>query len=432
METKERLLSGDYQPDTYLLYETRPNVCCNVRIVVKMKENVYGNILNCAVNKAIKRYPYFSVKVEKDGDKRYVLKPNELPISVIRTLNPPPPLGSEEVNYHLISVDYIGKMIFFNFNHSISGACGFIPFIKTVLYLYISEKYGFVPDPTGFNLPDSPMLEDETDFPIAEELPDEPTFGMYTGGMGYFPVQDYMTYYSNPNHVSDGYYCIKIPQNELMRYVKSNDGSPAAVFSVFMFKAFSSVFPHDTQDVLCGMANNYRAQVGCPNSYHDLTRALHIKYTRQMADMPIDKLCTVTRGMVMLQSQPENAVAAFKELNGFYEKLDSMNTIDEKRAYCMKAGRFVGGIRDTYNVSYVGQTDFGSISDYIKSIYTISTGHLLTEINSFKDYFYVCFCQSVNNGRYIESLMNVLENEGIKYDISGMFTKNLPDLKLPE
>ena len=76
------------------------------------------------------------------------------------------------------------------------------------------------------------------------------------------------------------------------------------------------------------------------------------------------------------------------------------------------------GIRDTYNVSYVGQTDFGSLSDYIRSIYTVTTGHLLTEINSFQDYFFVCFCQSVNNGRYIESLLDVLEKEGIKYNIS--------------
>ena len=67
MGTKERLMSGEYQPDTYLLYETRPNVCCNVRIVVKMKEKIDGELLNSAVNKAIKRYPYFSVEVEKDG-----------------------------------------------------------------------------------------------------------------------------------------------------------------------------------------------------------------------------------------------------------------------------------------------------------------------------------------------------------------------------
>ncbi len=432
MGTKERLLTGEYQPDTYLLYETRPNVSCNVRIVIKMKDKVDGKILDNAVNKAIKRYPYFSVCVEKDGDGRYVLKANDRPVSVSRTLNPPPPLGSSTVNYHLISVDYMGKMVYFNFNHSISGACGFIPFIKTALYLYISKKFDIDLDPTGINLPDSPMLEGETDFPIAEELPDAPTIGMYNGEMGYFPIQDYMSFYRNPDHVSDGYYCIKIPQSELMKYVKSNDGSPAAVFAVFMFKAFSDVFPDDARTILCGVANNYRAQVGCPNSYHDLTRPLHVKYKREMADMPIDKLCTATRGMITLQSQSENAVAAFKELSEFHKKLDSMVTIDEKCAYCMKAGRFVGGIRDTYNVSYVGQTDFGSIADYIKSIYTVSTGHLLTEINSFKDNFFVCFSQSVNNGKYIESLLNVLQNEGIKYDISGMFTKNLPDLKLPE
>lgn len=432
MGIKERLISGEYQPDTYLLYETRANVCCNVRIVIKMYENVDGKILYNAVNKAIKRYPYFSVRVENDGGGRYVLKANDRPVSVLRTLNPPPPLGSSAVNYHLISVDYIGKMVYFNFNHSISGACGFIPFIKTVLYLYISEKYDTVLDTTGINLPDSPLIEGETDFPIVDELPDLPTIGMYNGGTGYFPIQDYMSFYRNSDHVSDGYYCIKIPQSELMKYVRVNDGSPATVFSVFLFKALSNVFPEDARTMLCGIANNYRAQVGCPNSYRDLTRPLHIKYKREMADMSIDKLCTATRGMVILQSQPENAVASFKELSEFHRKLDGMGTIDEKRAYCMKAGRFVGGIRDTYNVSYVGQTDFGSVSDYIKSIYTVSTGHLLTEINSFKDNFFVCFCQSVNNGKYIESLLNVLENEGIKYDISGMFTKNLPDLVLPE
>ena len=40
MGIKERLLSGEYQPDTYLLYETRQNVCCNVRIVIVPGGNV--------------------------------------------------------------------------------------------------------------------------------------------------------------------------------------------------------------------------------------------------------------------------------------------------------------------------------------------------------------------------------------------------------
>ena len=165
-----------------------------MRIVIKVKENVDCNILYTAVNRAIRRYPYFSVCVEKNGEGQYVLKHNDRPVSVLRTLNPPPALGSSAVNYHLISVDYMGKMIYFNFNHSISGACGFIPFIKTVLYLYISEKYSVTLDPAGINLPDSPLLEGETDFPIVEELPDLPTIGMFKGEMGFFPIQDYMSF----------------------------------------------------------------------------------------------------------------------------------------------------------------------------------------------------------------------------------------------
>ncbi|MDY4835493.1 MAG: hypothetical protein SO181_10175 [Frisingicoccus sp.] len=52
-----------------------------------------------------------------------------------------------------------------------------------------------------------------------------------------------MNIYKNPDHSSDGYYCLKIDQHELVKYVRANDVSPATIFYVLMFKALSKVLP---------------------------------------------------------------------------------------------------------------------------------------------------------------------------------------------
>lgn len=432
MSIKERLLSGDYQPGTYLLYETTPLGTYNIRISVKMRDMVDGKVLAAAANRAIKRYPYFAIRLESDGGKKYVIKPNALPIVVMRTQNPPPALGSEAVNYHLNSIDYIGKMVYFNLNHSFAGGCGSIPWVKSVLYEYVTEKYNVSLDSTDINLPDSVLEDDEMAFPIPDELPDVEPFGMYRGQSGYFLGQDYMSFYKNPDHSGDGYYCLKIDQHELVKYVRANDASPATIFSVLMFKALSRVLPEEAQVITCGVASNYRDQVDCPNTALDLTRALHIKYTRNMADMPVDRLCTMTRGMVMLQNQPENSIIEFKNLVKYHEKIDSFGTIKEKREFCQKAGRWVEGARDTYNVSYVGNTDFGSLGEYVKAIYSHTNGHLLLEVNSMNNMFFISFHQYINKIEYLNAFLDVMEEEGIRYTISGLFPRNLPALVLPE
>ena len=170
---KERFLSGDYQPDSYMFYELRKNMPYNtsIRVVVEMTEEVDGDILADAANIAIKRYPYFSVSVER-GKSKFVLNHNDRPIVVMKTKNPSPFLGSEEVNYHLNYIDYSDNSIYFNMSHSIAGGCGIIPWIKSVLYQYITNKYGVTLDAAGINLPDSDFLPGEFAFPMPEELPD--------------------------------------------------------------------------------------------------------------------------------------------------------------------------------------------------------------------------------------------------------------------
>ena len=71
--------------DTYRLYQSEKMFSHTVRIHVRMKGTVDIAVLDQAVNTAIKRYPYFAVRVSLDGDGGYVLLPNDKRIVVMPT-----------------------------------------------------------------------------------------------------------------------------------------------------------------------------------------------------------------------------------------------------------------------------------------------------------------------------------------------------------
>lgn len=154
MKLNESELTKIMKPDTYLLYETRPNASSNtnIRFALEITEDIDGEALSEAANEAIKRYPYFSVRIKVENG-CYVLVPNNLPIIVMKTKTPSAPLGSEEVNYHLNYIDYTDDTMYFNVSHSITDAAGYIPFIKSVLYQYLIRTHDEPISADGINLP---------------------------------------------------------------------------------------------------------------------------------------------------------------------------------------------------------------------------------------------------------------------------------------
>ena len=422
------------KPDTYLLYETRANAPSNtnIRFALEITEDINGEVLSVAVNEAIKRYPYFSVRIEIENES-YVLVPNALPIVVMKTKIPSVPLGSEEVNYHLNYIDYTDDTMFFNISHSITDAAGYIPFIKSVLYQYLIRVHSEEPlSSEGINLPDSAFLPGEFDFPKSSSLPESDYSFTSKAKMGYFPADDYIQAMKNPDCKNEGYYCVSMKQREFMKYIHSNDASPASIVSVLMFKAIAPLLPEDADTFSAGIASNFRKSVNCQNAFHSINTVLHASYKRSLLDVPVDKLGTITRGMIMLQSQPENSIIHMKKVLKYYEDVDSLKTIEEKRNFCLNEGIFTKGCKDTYNVSYVGQTDFGSMSKYVRSMNTLAFGNLLIEINAIGNMFYITFSQMVKTDKYINAFLDILNEEGLSYSVSNYRIKNVAPLVLPE
>lgn len=419
--------------DTYLLYEYMKKVSFTVRILVKLKENVDRKLLNEAAQEAITRFPYFAVKVRVDEDGSFAFDHNENPIPVLPEENKRLVLGSDKTGGHLFAITYRDNCVWFNFSHSPCGAHGALFWIKSTLYQYMTKKYGEISAPADLKLPGKPVSEKEMELPDASKLPDDEPIKRYDGKSSKVGLGRFIKFLLNPFAKDCYYYEIIIPTDKFIEYAKSIDGSPNTILAAFFFKTVARYFPPKPDDILSGrVADDYRDDIGANESYRDFTRLLHIMYTRDMENDPIEKLNRVARGGIILQMQPELSCERYRQVEEIHKGIDAQPDLKSKKKYAASHSLYRSDARDIFNVSYVGQTDWGGMEEYIDEVHTITDGDFMLEANALKDKFCLCF-QLINKDRKpVDLFCKVLEEEGIPYSISEMKVRYLPDIELPK
>ena len=421
-----------YEFDSYLLYEVTPVVAYTVRVKIRMKETVEGQILRPAAERAFRRFWYFAKTVRIGPDDAFIFENTGMPIVVKEETNVPVVLGSAETNGLYFCITYTDKTIYFNFAHNFCGGCGAMPWIQATLWQYLTDRYHIMIDKEGIVTPDDPVYPKEMAYPDSESLPDDEPLGGYKGGNSYVPMDEYMTYFSNPT-VGTIFYPIEIGSKNLMKYAKENDGSPNSIICAMLFKALSRVYRDNPQaaQISGKIVCNYRKDVGCPDTYRDLVRMLHVKYTADMADWSIEKLSTTARGSMYLQMQPEFSVQEYKRLVEFRDGIDARKTFAEKAEYALTNSLLRADVADTFTVSYVGNIYWGGLAEYIESVYSITDGHLMLEINSLPDKFCISFEQFTDDKKYLNAFLQVLDEEGISYTVGEAVPTKLPGIQLP-
>lgn len=88
-----------------------------MRLRVRMRDLVEDNIIRSAVEKTMKRYPYFCVELKDDKD--YYFAPNDRPVTISNSLSGVK-LNTAEANYHLISFSYSDNWIIIDMSHALS------------------------------------------------------------------------------------------------------------------------------------------------------------------------------------------------------------------------------------------------------------------------------------------------------------------------
>lgn len=416
-----------YSLDTCRLYQREDRFSYVIRVKVTMKEPVDGEILRHSVNTAITRYPYFSVRVAQGKDGGYKLLPNDKPVTVLPIAEKPRSVCSEEVNKHLLFVEYSGKDLYFNISHSLCGGRGAFPWVMTNVYQYVKERYRVSPDAPEIRKPGEPMLEGEDTEPTLDMLTTDRQIYTRRPAKPTVMIMDYMNGLYNPFLRSNTYHVFEFRQNEVMNLARGNDNSVISFFMIVMAKALDKVLPAKDKIIRGESAHNTFAGLGIPNSHYDMLSHVWVDYERPQLGWDMEKLGTMTRGQFILQTDPTFSHPQMRKLFKLYDEIDNILGLKNKRDYMEKHNPSTGKDAEhgTFLVNYTGEMHWGEVADYIESYVAVVDGHLVLEISAMEGKIFISFMQMVKGNKYIDAFRQVLDELGLEYRMTGPFPKHL-------
>lgn len=399
-----------YDPLFYICSKEMP---FTFRVNVHLKETVSEKSLRYATDMTMRRFPHFAMRIVRDGEE-YLTVPNSLPVVVYRDDKVVYPLGGDEVNGHIIAVGYHGCEVNFYASHCVTDGAGSWMLLKTLLYYYFCDSMGTTLDPTGMELADSPVYPDEVGNPFPEKLMEnaEPFYQKKCGD--FFRLSDggYVT-----DHEQTAYR-FRVSEKAMMAFSFDHDGSPNALLSVLMARAVREVHPDEHRNIVSAVSFNFRPGIGNRHNYRMLSSSLLIEYPDSMRQDPILKMCTCTRGMITLQTQPEDVLYYAKQRKALVEALDQIPTLEERRRF-IGARALADATDNTFSVSYVGKMDLGSIMPYIDAIYNITDASTyedaFLEVTATNGYFNITLLQGFSSDVYYRALLRQFEECGIPY-----------------
>ena len=395
-----------YEPMLYMSTPEHPNT---MGLMAILTEPVDGELLRQVVEELRVRFPYFYIKtVSRDND--LYTEDNPLPM-IVRNTWAPIRFQSPESNYHLAAWKYKGKRLALEMSHSLSDGAGVFPYLKSVLYLYLSRRTGAALDPTGFRLPGEAVPESETGNPFAALDIDSAEPPLYTKP----PVPDF--YRLHRSAESDPRICcIKIPEAQMMQYCRDFDGSPNAFVSVMLARAARKVDPESEKTVTVAVAIDHKAMLGVHDNYRMFANVVELDFPKSRPLDDLMKSCTVARGQIMLQAQPENSLWAMKQRKLTYAKLDQL-PLEAKLNVLSKSA---GSARWSFSVSYTNSRSFGPLDPYIEELYAIAepgVSDIICEISCLNHSFFLTICQDEPYDDFVRVLLGELEAIGLAHEV---------------
>ena len=395
-----------YEPMLYISTPDHPNT---MGVLVELKDPVDGGILSDAVEELRVRFPYFYVKaIAKDNDLFPV--PNPQPMKVRDTWNPIN-FNSKESNYHLAAWKYEGHRLAFEISHSLTDGAGVLPYIKSALYLYLSRKKGIALDPDGFRLPGRDIPESETGNPFAGLDIDGAEAPLYSKET----VKDF--YQLNERGEKDPQITyVRLSEAQLMQYCRDYDGSPNAFMAVIFARAIRRYAPENEKAISIAVAIDHKAMLGNHDNYRMNANVVEVDFFGNRSLDDLTKACTMVRGQIMLQAQPENSLWAMKQKKALYKKMDQV-PLETKLGMMAKSA---ASPRWSISISYANSRSFGPLDPYIDELYMLSepgVSDIICEISCINHDFFLAISQTFLSDQFVHVFLDELASVGVDFQI---------------
>ncbi len=398
-----------------LMYGSGVDFFSTFRLAIRMKDIVDYDILSRSVAKVMKRYPYFCVFAERDGEE-LVLRHNERPLPVFPD-DRAATLGSEECNGHLVSFGCKDKTIFIDASHYLADGMGVEPLMKSLLYLYVSERFGAEGIASErIRMPESPVCEGEFFYPFPESAlgEEEPDI---------LPQISENVYGLDPDAFDkEGLYAyhLHIPQKAMMAKASSSDGSPVSFLSVLLYRALHRLDNTIDKPIVSHVQHQYRAALKAPMSHHSLVNYISVALPVRLSKWDVEKQNTVVRGQIILKGGNDEDIASVNRLLNSFPTNASF--AEKKAAMARYSENSIKG--KTFGISYVGKMDWCGLERYVEDLHPyIGEKHtknmLLIEVMTIGEDFSVTFMQSGKGEKYLNAFVEEIRSLHIPVSFVG-------------
>ena len=392
-----------------LLYGANRDFLSTFRLAIRMKDAVDYDILSRSINKAMVRYPYFCVFPEREGE-NLMLRFNKRPLPIFpddRTVT----LGSNDTGGHLISFGCKDNTIFIDCSHYIADGMGIEPLMKSLLWLYVSERYGTEGLETKrIRMPDSPVCDEEHAYPFSDRVIEAEDIDIIPES----PKEAYGL--ESEAFDKEGLYAyhLHIPQKEMMAKASTSDGSPVSFLSVLFYRAFHRLDQNIDKPVVAHVQHQYRAALCKHMSHHSLVSYIPVVLAPRLNKWDVEKQNTVVRGQVILKGGYEADIAA---VNRLIEAFPSEASFVEKKDLMARYAE--NSIRGkTFGISYVGKIDWCGLERYVEDLHAFIgekyiKNMLLVEVMTVGEDFSLTLMQSGKGDRYLNAFIDEIRALGI-------------------
>lgn len=413
-----------------LLYGASEDFYSSFKLTITMKDPVDHAVLSEAVAKAMPRYPYFSVQVEKEGES-LLLAHNTRPVPVFDD-GRCAVLGSDACNGHLLFFGCKGNQIFLNASHYIADGMGIDPLLKTVLYLYAERIYGAEGLQTErIHLPDKAAAEEEYAYPF----PNVP-FEVDTAWSLRKPPET--VYGLNPEAFDgEGLYAyhLHVPQRAMMSKANPSDGSPVSFLTVMMYRAFCALGEAEHLPMVAHVQHQYRQALKTPKNRHSLVSYIPVLLPPRAKNWDVEQQNTVLRGQIIIGSDVSEDLRAVNRIVEAFPRGDEASLAEKKTAMRQYVERSIEG--KTFGISYVGKMDWCGLDRYVKDIHAYigeknAKNMMLIEVMTIGEDFTINLMQSGRGRVYLDAFLEQLHQMDIPVSFVGEERYTLCDTVLPD
>lgn len=283
----------------YGSYEENPQT---FRVKFRLKDSVDGELLQKAAELALSRYPYYAVQCSR-SEQEYFLEKNNKTFLVSHT-SEPIELGGEASNGYLLAISFSEDLIWLNVFHGLADGCGTMRFARTLLYYYCQQRYdaslpadgvlindGFIPQSEWYN-PYIKIMSGE------RRLPNEDEISVRVKA----PSGSALSLFDDPRITLSSRKCyqLRLSEKQVIQYCRTQDGTPAVLFSLLMSRAIDKLNPHNDHPILTGIAINLRPALGAPMYKGSSITLGYLPYSGKIKDKPFVQQATALRGKLLL------------------------------------------------------------------------------------------------------------------------------------